>query len=87
MLFTKRTESAGGWRVRDTTRDTFNPSDTIVWWDTNSQEYSSNSGTGYNIDILSNGFKLKTSSNDFNASEKWVYGAWGDVPFKYNNTF
>jgi len=84
MLFTKRTESAGGWRVRDTARDTFNASTKISWWDTSSQEYSN---SAYSIDILSNGFKIRTSSNDFNASEKWIYGAWGDVPFKYNNTF
>ena len=84
ILFTKRTENSGGWRVRDTERDTYNPSDTILWWDSGSQEYSN---SDYSIDILSNGFKLRTSSNDFNASEKWIYGAWGDVPFKYNNTF
>jgi len=84
MLFTKRTESAGGWRVRDTARDTYNPSTKISWWDSSSIEYSN---SDYSIDILSNGFKIRTSSNDFNASEKWIYGAWGDVPFKYNNTF
>ena len=84
ILFTKRTENSGGWRVRDTARDTFNTSDTILWWDLSQQEYSN---SDYSIDILSNGFKLRTSSNDFNASEKWIYGAWGDVPFKYNNTF
>jgi hypothetical protein len=84
MLFTKRTENAGGWRVRDTARDTYNASTKISWWDSSSIEYSN---SDYSIDILSNGFKLRTSSNDFNASEKWIYGAWGDVPFKYNNTF
>jgi hypothetical protein len=84
MLFTKRTESTGGWRVRDTARDTFNASTKISWWDSSSIEYSN---SAYSIDILSNGFKIRTSSNDFNASEKWIYGAWGDVPFKYNNTF
>jgi len=84
MLFTKRTENAGGWRVRDTARDTYNPSTKISWWDSSSIEYSN---SAYSIDILSNGFKIRTSSNDFNASEKWIYGAWGDVPFKYNNTF
>jgi hypothetical protein len=84
MLFTKRTENAGGWRVRDTARDTFNASTKISWWDSSSIEYSN---SDYSIDILSNGFKIRTSSNDFNASEKWIYGAWGDVPFKYNNTF
>ena len=84
MLFTKRTTGVGGWRTRDTARDTYNPSDTILWWDLSQQEYSN---SNYRIDILSNGFKLRTSSSDFNSTGTWLYGAWGDVPFKYNNTF
>ena len=84
MLFTKKTTGVGGWRTRDTARDTYNPSDTILWWDLSQQEYSN---SNYRIDILSNGFKLRTSSSDFNSTGTWLYGAWGDVPFKYNNTF
>ena len=84
MLFTKNIDGTGGWRVRDTARDTHNPSDTILWWDLSQQEYSN---SAYSIDILSNGFKLRTSSGDFNASNTWAFGAWGDVPFKYNNAF
>ena len=84
MLFTKNVDGVGGWRVRDTERNTDNPSDTILWWDLTQQEYTN---ANYSIDILSNGFKLRTSSGDFNASNTWAFGAWGDVPFKYNNTF
>jgi len=84
MLFTKNVDGVGGWRVRDTVRSENNPTQRILWWDLAQQEYSN---SAYSIDILSNGFKLRTSSGDFNASNTWVYGAWGDVPFKYNNTF
>ena len=84
FLFTKNVDGVGGWRVRDTERNTDNPSDTILWWDLTQQEYTN---ANYSIDILSNGFKLRTSSGDFNASNTWAFGAWGDVPFKYNNTF
>ena len=40
------------------------------------------------IDILSNGFKPRTSNTNLNKSgTNYIYGAWSDVPFKYNNTF
>ena len=84
MLWTFRTDSASGWRVRDTARDTFNPTDTIVWWNYDSAEASNSSS--YAIDLLSNGFKIRTSQGDFNNSgSEYLWGAWGDIPFKYNN--
>jgi hypothetical protein len=85
MIFSARTDSASGFRIRDTVRETHNPTQKIVWWTFNLQEFTS---TNYNFDILSNGFKVRTSSGDFNADGSiYVYGAWGDVPFKYNNIF
>ena len=88
MLFTMRTDSASGFRVRDTERQTFNPSTRILWWTYSQQEYNSDSSSGYNFDIFSNGFKIRTSSGDFNANNSlYVYGAWGDVPAKYSNAF
>ena len=43
--------------------------------------------SGRTVDVLSNGFKIRTSNSTINASATYIYGAWGDVPFKYNNTF
>ena len=52
-------------------------------WHSNGAESS-----GSDFDFLANGFKLRTSDGDFNGSGNTiVYGAWGDVSFKYNNTF
>ena len=45
-------------------------------------------GTSRAIDFLSNGFKLKTSNSTFNGSSgHYIFIAYGDVPFKYNNGF
>ena len=85
LIFTLLDNSTSGWRVRDTARSTFNPTDKIVWWNREDQEYSS---SGYNFDIFSNGFKVRNSGSDFNTSgSTYFYGAWADVPWKYNNTF
>lgn len=86
MLFTLLDNSTSGWRVRDTARSPNNPTIKILWWNLNFQEYSNSSQ--YPFDILSNGFKVRTGTSDFNGSgSTYFYGAWGDVPFKYNNTF
>jgi len=83
MIFVKRSSTTGGWWVFDSARDTHNPVDRYLGW-----HDSGSAGTGSNFDFLSNGFKLRTSDGDFNGSGNTiVYGAWGDVPFKYNNTF
>ena len=85
LIFTLQKNSTSGWRVRDTARDTKNPSDSIVWWNRSDRHYDS---SGYNFDILSNGFKVRNTGSDFNTSgTTYLFGAWGDVPFKYNNTF
>ena len=50
-------------------------------WSTDSAET-----TGYPIDFLSNGFKIRTSGTGIIQNDvDFYYAAWGTVPFKYNN--
>jgi hypothetical protein len=72
--------------IFDTTRDTVNPIKTYLRWGRTNTE-STNSA--YEMDFLSNGFKIRgTFGGDINGSdENNLYMCWGDVPFKYNNTF
>ena len=74
--------STGGiYNVYDTARYTFNPVDAYMQWSTDSAET-----TGYPIDFLSNGFKIRTSGTGINQNDvDFYYAAWGAVPFKYNN--
>ena len=85
MIFIKSVDGASGdWIVIDTARSTFNVTNAGLSWNENYVEATSNR----ECDILSNGFKIRTSNTNLNkASETYIYGAWGDVPFKYNNTF
>ena len=85
MIFLKRTDSSGSWHVFDTARNTFNPVDTYLLWDTDGTDDTASSNS---IDFLSNGFKIRNNAAGLNTSGgDYIYGAWGDVPFKYNNTF
>ena len=83
LLFIKNIDSSSPWGVYDGERPGFTDCD-LGAWDENTA-FDNIIGT-YPCDILSNGFKLRTSNSTVNSSHTWVYGAWGDVPFKYNNT-
>jgi len=93
MIFMKWAAGGGAsaepWGVFDTARATYNPtsahSDGQVYW--NSSEAAS-AGSTHGVDFLSNGFKLRGNGglNNFNGAS-YIYGAWGDVSYKYNNTF
>jgi hypothetical protein len=86
LLFIKNASTGGRyWAVNDTARNPNNLADAIINWDQSIAEYDS---SARGVDFLSNGFKVRGNDTDINQSGNTiVYGAWGDVPFKYNNTF
>ena len=86
MIFIKMTVSGDGWGVWDSARGTENTIDNILFYNATTAESSS---SYYNVDFLSNGFKVRSSNAQVNSTsyDPYIWGAWGDVPFKYNNTF
>ena len=81
LIFIKDVDAGNEWYVQDTARETKNPTENFLEWDTSDAEQSKK------LDILSNGFKPREDSGRFNDSHTYIYGAWADVSFKYNNTF
>ena len=76
-----RSTSSRYWVIRDTSRDTYNTSTSDLYPNT-----SDSTGAGADIDLLSNGFKLRATSATFNGSgETYVYAAFAENPFKYAN--
>ena len=85
MIYVKSATAGEAWAVFDTERNTNNVVDKGVFWDQDAAE-TTGSGSGFDIDFLSNGFKMRANHDNINGSQTYVYGAWGDVPFRYNNT-
>ena len=86
MVFLKQIDGAAEWTVFDTARETYNQMEDLLQWDlSNAETQLAND----KIDFLSNGFKLRGAGGGRSnqSSRTYLYGAWGDVPFKYNNTF
>ena len=83
--FFKEIDAADDWVAYDTARDTANTgSSKVLRYDVSNAEFD---GATRAVDVLSNGLKIRTSNGTINTSgSTYIYGAWGDVPFKYNNT-
>ena len=74
------------WMVYDNARNTNNPLDNQLYWDSNNIENATDSGTSNILDFLSNGFKLRDNSGQTNASsEEYVFMAWAENPFGGEN--
>ena len=79
----KRSDSAASWKIHDTTRDIYNVTTKSLYPDLTSAEYSA---SNQSWDILSNGFKIRDSNTDMNASAGNFIGiAFAEHPFKYAN--
>ena len=73
----------GSWILYDTARNTYNVSQNILYPNLSDAEATTSSA---NLDILSNGFKLRTSNADFNGSTfTYIYACFAENPFKYAN--
>jgi hypothetical protein len=70
------------WQIWDTARNTFNVSQNHVYPNLSNAETS---GTGFYIDIISNGFKIRTTnSSSNNSGNTLIYAAFAENPFKYS---
>jgi hypothetical protein len=77
----KRTNSAEGWYVQDSARNTYNAADRYLQMESAAAGYSADPK-----DLLSNGFKIKNNYGGQNASGgTYIYMAFAENPFKYAN--
>jgi len=77
VLLKNTTSSGMSWTIRGNGLNPFNPADGQIVPNENAAE-----DTGKTIDILSNGFKARTTDGGVNQSgDTLVYGAWAEAPF------
>ena len=85
LVVIKNIDSAQDWIVMDTARETRNPlGEKVLAWN---DDYAEFDPSTVNLDVTSNGFKIRGNDTKINSSATFIYMCWGDVPFKYNNTF
>ena len=89
-IMTKALTSAYDWGMWDITRSVYNPVSNILEADNNQAELTGTKplgpwGQGLPIDILSNGFKVRTTAGEVGANNIYAYVAFAKSPFKYSN--
>ena len=81
FVLIKRHDGEGDWRIWDTSRDTYNFADNKLYANKNNAETGSSDTN--EIDILSNGFKLRSSVSEGNANNGgYIYCCFAENPFK-----
>ena len=82
FVLIKRTSGTGGWFMFDNKRDTFNLTSRSLQADVNGAENNYTAADTMNLDILSNGFKLRSTDGAVNRSgDSYIYMAFAENPF------
>lgn len=67
------------WAMHDSARNPYNSNDFEYLWAND----AGGTGTGYNLDFLSNGFKIRNSNGNWNNSgQEYIYIAFASHPFQ-----
>jgi len=75
-VITKKFNSTGNWNINDNRRAGYNPDNEELY-----PNLSGAPGTSDYMDLLSNGFKLRSTNTDINASgDSYIYMAWAENP-------
>jgi len=83
FIMHKRTDTTGNWVIHDSARSLFNTADERLYPNLSNAE---NTAGAYGDDILSNGFKIRGSSSDVNASGgTYIYMAFAEEPLVGDN--
>lgn len=85
-IMVKRTDSASavGWFIWDTSRASSSGGN-VTGYQLYPNSSTSESSQSSDLDILSNGFKLRGTYQDYNASGgTYIYAAFAESPFKYS---
>jgi len=76
-------DASANWTIVDTTRNTVNPvADKTINLDLSAGNEHDGSA---DLDILSNGFKIRNANTDTNYSGNIIYAAWAEAPFVNSN--
>jgi len=87
FILQKRTDSTSSWQMWDTARNSYNETRNYLLANASDAEANNGGGSGsWQIDILSNGFKVRSDSvaAQINASGgTYVWAAFAESPFNY----
>ena len=87
FVMMKRTNASGqGWPIQNNKSNPYNMVNKRIDASESFSENTSSSAGGYGVDYVSNGFKIRNTNVNWNASAgTYIYIAFAEQPFKYSN--
>ena len=80
-LLIKASTVVDNWKIVDTERDSYNVAGTLLLPSASNAEIAK---TGYEIDICSNGFKVRNATSAFNSNtQTYIWASFAEHPFAY----
>ena len=79
ILLIKRVDNTDDWLLYDGTRRPINVNSRYLRPNRSNGE-NTGDGAGTGLDLLSNGFKIRSDSSAINAAETYIYAAWAEAP-------
>jgi hypothetical protein len=86
IMFKMSSSSGNGWIMYDTSRNTYNVAGASLYANYSTAENGTSLSNENTVDLLSNGFKLRTTNASNNTSgATYIYACFAENPFKYAN--
>ena len=80
----KQTNDSNNWHIADSSRKSVNPVNMVLRANISNAESANN--TGFDIDFLSNGFKLRSTNDELNENNSsYIFMAFAESPFQTAN--
>lgn len=77
----KSSSAVGNWNIQDAVRNSVNPSNSILLPNASDAEQSN---AAWNVDFVSNGFKIRTTDGLWNGNgTTYIYAAFSEVAFNF----
>lgn len=84
IMIKNTTTAATNWQIIDTARDSYNDGNGLALW-ANLATAETTYAASRDADVLSNGFKLRSTDGDTNASgATYIFAAFAESPFNYS---
>jgi hypothetical protein len=81
MVIIKAINGNYNWQLNDTARNTYNVTDNTLFPNASYEENSASAGGGNAWDMLSSGFKIRSSSGNVNDGSTFMFAAFAENPF------
>ena len=84
FVLIKQTNDANNWHIADSSRKSVNPVNMVLRANISNSESANNSS--FDIDFLSNGFKLRSTNDELNENAStYIFMAFAESPFQTAN--